>query len=33
MSNLGIEFEGVYGETAEYEFASEQAEGAAVGRG
>jgi hypothetical protein len=33
MSNLGIEFEGIYGETAEYEFGSEQAEGAPVGRG
>jgi hypothetical protein len=32
MSNLGIEFEGIYGETADYEFASEQAEGAPVGR-
>jgi hypothetical protein len=29
---LGIEFDGVYGETADYEFASEQAEGAPVGR-
>ena len=33
MSNLGIEFDANYGETADYEFASEQAEGAAVGRG
>ena len=33
MSNHGIEFEGIYGETADYEFASEQAEGAPVGRG
>jgi hypothetical protein len=33
MSNLGIEFEGVYGESADYEFASEQAEGAPTGRG
>jgi hypothetical protein len=33
MSNLGIEFEGIYGETADYEFASEQAEGAPKGRG
>jgi hypothetical protein len=32
MSNLGIEFEGIYGETADFEFASEQAEGAPVGR-
>jgi hypothetical protein len=32
MSNLGIEFEGIYGETADYEFASDQAEGAPVGR-
>jgi hypothetical protein len=32
MSNLGIEFESIYGETADYEFASEQAEGAPVGR-
>jgi hypothetical protein len=33
MSNHGIEFDAIYGETAEYEFASEQAEGASVGRG
>jgi hypothetical protein len=33
MSNLGIEFDAIYGETADYEFASEQAEGAPVGRG
>jgi hypothetical protein len=33
MSNLGIEFEGVYGETADFEFASEMQEGAPVGRG
>jgi hypothetical protein len=33
MSNHGIEFDGIYGESAEYEFASEQAEGAPVGRG
>jgi hypothetical protein len=33
MNNHGIEFEAIYGETADYEFASEQAEGAAVGRG
>lgn len=32
MSNLGIEFDGIYGETAEYEFASEMAEGAPKGR-
>jgi hypothetical protein len=32
MSNLGIEFESIYGETADYEFSSEQAEGAPVGR-
>jgi hypothetical protein len=29
---MGIEFDGVYGETADYEFASEQEEGAPVGR-
>lgn len=29
----GIEFDAVYGETADYEFASEMEEGAAVGRG
>jgi hypothetical protein len=33
MSNHGIEFDAIYGETADYEFASEQAEGAPVGRG
>jgi hypothetical protein len=33
MSALGIEFEAIYGETADYEFASEMAEGAAPGRG
>jgi hypothetical protein len=33
MSNHGIEFEAIYGETADYEFASEMAEGAPVGRG
>jgi hypothetical protein len=33
MSNLGIEFDAIYGETADYEFASEQAEGAPKGRG
>ncbi len=32
-SVLGIDFEAIYGETADYEFASEMAEGAAVGRG
>jgi hypothetical protein len=30
---LGIEFDAIYGETADYEFASEMAEGAAPGRG
>lgn len=29
----GIEFDAIYGETADYEFASEMAEGAAPGRG
>jgi len=29
---MGIDFDGVYGETADYEFASEQEEGAPVGR-
>jgi hypothetical protein len=33
MSNLGIEFDAIYGETADYEFASEQPEGAPKGRG
>jgi hypothetical protein len=33
MSNLGVEFDGNYGETADFEFASEQAEGAPAGRG
>jgi hypothetical protein len=33
MSNHGIEFDAIYGETADYEFASEQAEGAPKGRG
>jgi hypothetical protein len=33
MSNLGIEFDAIYGETADYEFASEQPEGAPTGRG
>jgi hypothetical protein len=33
MSNLGIDFEGIYGESADYEFASEQLEGAPKGRG
>jgi hypothetical protein len=32
-SALGIEFDAIYGETADYEFASEMAEGAARGRG
>ena len=30
---LGIEFDAIYGETADYEFTSEPAEGAAPGRG
>jgi len=33
ISNHGIEFDAIYGETADYKFASEQAEGAPVGRG
>ncbi len=33
MSNHGIEFDAIYGETADYEFASEQPEGAPTGRG
>jgi hypothetical protein len=33
MSNLGIEFDAIYGETADYEFASDEPEGAPVGRG
>jgi hypothetical protein len=33
MSALGLEFDAIYGETADYEFASEMAEGAAPGRG
>jgi hypothetical protein len=33
MSAQGIEFDAIYGETADYEFASEMAEGAARGRG
>jgi hypothetical protein len=33
MSNHGIEFEAIYGETADFEFASEMAEGAPKGRG
>jgi hypothetical protein len=33
QSALGIEFDAVYGETADYEFASELAEGAPKGRG
>src|SRR4051794_2367649 len=33
MSNLGIEFDAIYGETAEYTFADVMEEGAAKGRG
>jgi hypothetical protein len=33
MSNLGIEFDGIYGETADYEFSDVEPEGAPVGRG
>jgi hypothetical protein len=33
QSALGIEFDAVYGESADYEFASEMAEGAPAGRG
>ncbi len=33
VSVFGIEFDAIYGETADYEFASEMAEGAPVGRG
>lgn len=33
MSALGVEFDAIYGETADYEFASEAAEGAPKGRG
>ncbi len=33
MNAHGIEFDAIYGETADYEFASEMAEGAAPGRG
>jgi len=33
ISALGIEFDAIYGETADYEFASEQPEGTAPGRG
>jgi hypothetical protein len=33
MSNHGIEFDAIYGETADYEYGSEQAEGAPIGRG
>jgi hypothetical protein len=33
MSTLGIEFDAIYGETADFEFASEMAEGAPHGRG
>ncbi|MGH2985050.1 MAG: DUF1326 domain-containing protein [Solirubrobacterales bacterium] len=33
ISALGIEFDAIYGETADYEFSSEEAEGAPTGRG
>jgi hypothetical protein len=33
MSALGFEFDAIYGETADYEFASDEPEGAPVGRG
>jgi hypothetical protein len=33
MSVLGVEFDAIYGETADFEFASEMEEGAPVGRG
>jgi len=33
ISALGIDFDAIYGETADYEFASEMPEGAAPGRG
>ena len=33
LSALGIEFDAIYGESADYEFASEMADGAAPGRG
>ena len=33
QSAMGIEFDAIYGETADYEFASEMAEGAPKGRG
>jgi len=33
MSALGLDFDAVYGETADYEFSSEMPEGAAPGRG
>jgi hypothetical protein len=33
MSALGIEFDAIYGETADYEFASEMPAGAPGGRG
>jgi hypothetical protein len=33
MSALGVEFDAIYGETADYEFASELPEGAPKGRG
>jgi hypothetical protein len=32
QSAMGIEFDAVYGETADYEFATEMAEGAPKGR-
>jgi hypothetical protein len=33
MNALGIEFDAIYGETADYEFASEMPAGAPGGRG
>ena len=33
VSVMGLEFDAIYGETADYEFASEHAEGAPAGRG
>jgi hypothetical protein len=33
MSNLGIEFDAIYGETADYEFSDAPPEGAPTGRG
>jgi len=33
QSAMGIDFDAVYGETADYEFASEMPEGAPAGRG